>query len=41
MNDDIKEFLKTLFIFVFGMIVFWGLVHQFMKPVISIFWGAT
>lgn len=39
MNDDIKEFLKTLFMFLIGMIIFWGLMHTFMKPLVFMFVG--
>jgi len=37
MNNDIKELLKTLFMLVIGMTVFWGSIHTLMKPMISIF----
>ncbi len=38
MNNEIKEFLKTLSMFIIGMvIIFWVLIPTFMKPLISIF----
>lgn len=35
MKEAIKELLKTLLGFAIGMIVFWAIIHKFMKPIVS------
>lgn len=37
MNNDLKEFLKTLFMLAIGMAIFLGMTHILMKPLVSMF----